>query len=125
MAGAVEGAAVSTDSQGSTTVSGSIRADDMAALDSKSALAITPSGSVTAPLVDAQAASDVTVEGSIDASQSIDVQSGGTTDIQGVIESTVGMYGDLQGIAGRALPEIEGLETPLLESDPVNSADSE
>lgn len=37
--------------------------------------------------------------------------------IQGVIESTVGMYGDLQGIAGRALPEIEGLETPLLESD--------
>lgn len=43
--------------------------------------------------------------------------------IQGVIESTVGMYGDLQGIAGRALQEIEGLETPLLESDPVDSAD--
>lgn len=37
--------------------------------------------------------------------------------IQAVIESTVGMYGDLQGIAGRALQEIEGLETPLLESD--------
>ena len=37
--------------------------------------------------------------------------------IQGVIESTVGMYGDLQGIAGHALQEIEGLETPLLESD--------
>ena len=37
--------------------------------------------------------------------------------IQGVIESTVGMYGDLQGIAGRALQEIEGLETPLIESD--------
>ena len=37
--------------------------------------------------------------------------------IQGVIESTVGMYGDLQGIAGRALKEIEGLDTPLLESD--------
>ena len=37
--------------------------------------------------------------------------------IHGVIESTVGMYGDLQGIAGRALREIEGLETPLLESD--------
>ena len=37
--------------------------------------------------------------------------------IQGVIETTVGMYGDLQGIAGRALQEIEGLETPLLESD--------
>jgi hypothetical protein len=43
--------------------------------------------------------------------------------IQGVIESTVGMYGDLQGIAGRALQEIEGLETPLLESDRVDSAD--
>lgn len=37
--------------------------------------------------------------------------------IQGVIESTVGMYGDLQGIAGRALQEIEGLETPLLEDN--------
>ncbi len=33
--------------------------------------------------------------------------------IHGVIESTVGMYGDLQGIAGRALPEIEGLN-PLM-----------
>lgn len=44
--------------------------------------------------------------------------------IQGVIESTVGMYGDLQGIAGRALPEIEGLETPLLESDVGDSGDS-
>ena len=35
--------------------------------------------------------------------------------IQGVIESTVGMYGDLQGIAGRALPAIEGLELPLID----------
>lgn len=35
--------------------------------------------------------------------------------IQGVIESTVGMYGDLQGIAGRALPSIEGLELPMLD----------
>ena len=35
--------------------------------------------------------------------------------IQGVIESTVGMYGDLQGIAGRVLPELEGLDLPLLE----------
>ena len=43
--------------------------------------------------------------------------------IQGVIESTVGMYGDLQGIAGRALQEIEGLETPLLESDVVADED--
>ena len=38
--------------------------------------------------------------------------------IHGVIESTVGMYGDLQGIAGSAIQEIEGLEIPLLESDP-------
>jgi hypothetical protein len=43
--------------------------------------------------------------------------------IQGVIEATVGMYGDLQGIAGRALQEIEGLETPLLESDVHDSDD--
>jgi hypothetical protein len=35
--------------------------------------------------------------------------------IQGVVESTVGMYGDLQGIAGKILPELEGLELPLLE----------
>ena len=40
--------------------------------------------------------------------------------IQGVIESTVGMYGDLQGIAGRALPEIEGLELPLIDLDKVD-----
>ncbi len=43
--------------------------------------------------------------------------------IQGVIESTVGMYGDLQGIAGRVLQEIEGLETPLLESEVVDRDD--
>jgi hypothetical protein len=36
--------------------------------------------------------------------------------IRGVIESTVGMYGDLQGIAGKALPEIDGLDVQLLES---------
>ncbi|WP_441252091.1 DUF2130 domain-containing protein [Tardiphaga sp. 71_E8_N1_1] len=35
--------------------------------------------------------------------------------IQGVLDSTVGMYGDLQGIAGKALPEIASLDTPLLE----------
>ncbi len=40
--------------------------------------------------------------------------------IQGVIESTVGMYGDLQGIAGRALPEIEGLELPLIDLGEVD-----
>src|SRR5262245_14461351 len=38
--------------------------------------------------------------------------------IRGVIESTVGMYGDLQGIAGKALPEIDGLDVQLLESRP-------
>jgi hypothetical protein len=44
--------------------------------------------------------------------------------INGVIDSTVGMYGDLQGIAGRALPEIEGLDVPLLEdfAEPTASA---
>ncbi len=36
--------------------------------------------------------------------------------ISGVLEATVGMYGDLQGIAGSALAEIEGLETPLLDA---------
>ncbi len=34
--------------------------------------------------------------------------------LQGVLDSTLGMYGDLQGIAGKALPEIEGLEAPML-----------
>lgn len=38
--------------------------------------------------------------------------------IQGVIESTVGMYGDLQGIAGRAMPEIDGLDILALEASP-------
>ena len=32
-----------------------------------------------------------------------------------VIEATAGMHGDLQGIAGRSLPQIEGLEMPFLE----------
>lgn len=36
--------------------------------------------------------------------------------INSVIEATVGMYGDLQGIAGRALPEIAGLELLLLDT---------
>lgn len=34
--------------------------------------------------------------------------------LAGVLSATMGMYGDLQGIAGRAMPEIEGLEVPLL-----------
>ena len=29
-------------------------------------------------------------------------------------ESTAGVYGDLQGIAGRTLPEIDGLDVKLL-----------
>ncbi|MCP4701533.1 MAG: DUF2130 domain-containing protein [Gammaproteobacteria bacterium] len=39
------------------------------------------------------------------------------TQLHGVIDTTVGLHGDLQGIAGAALQEIDGLETPLLESD--------
>ena len=30
--------------------------------------------------------------------------------IEGVIMATIGMYGDLEGIAGKAMPEIDGLE---------------
>jgi hypothetical protein len=36
--------------------------------------------------------------------------------IVSVIETTAGLYGDLQGIAGKALPEIASLDTPLIES---------
>lgn len=32
--------------------------------------------------------------------------------IEGVLMATVGMYGDLEGIAGRSMPEIDGLESP-------------
>lgn len=35
--------------------------------------------------------------------------------IEGVIMSTLGMYGDLEGIAGQAMPAIDGLVTPLLD----------
>lgn len=42
--------------------------------------------------------------------------------IQAVIEATVGMHGDLQGIAGRAIPEIEGLSLPLLADDAFSTA---
>jgi hypothetical protein len=38
------------------------------------------------------------------------------------MNSTLGMYGDLQGIAGKSLPEIEGLELPQLSSP--NSLDA-
>lgn len=37
------------------------------------------------------------------------------TQIIGVLDATVGMYGDLQGIAGASIPEIEGLDLPLLD----------
>ncbi|MBI5805594.1 DUF2130 domain-containing protein [candidate division TA06 bacterium] len=36
--------------------------------------------------------------------------------IERVMQSTVGMYGDLQGIAGKTIPEIEGLDIKMLES---------
>ena len=35
--------------------------------------------------------------------------------IEGVIMATMGMYGDLEGIAGKAMPLIDGLDTPLIE----------
>ncbi len=37
--------------------------------------------------------------------------------IQNVIDNTVGLYGDLEGIAGRAMPQIEGLELDLLANE--------
>ena len=45
------------------------------------------------------------------------------TQIRGVIESTVGMYGDLQGIAGRALPEIDSIDTLSLDYSPKSESD--
>ena len=41
--------------------------------------------------------------------------------LRGVIESTAGMYGDLQGIVGKTLPEIEGLDIPLLNAPKSDS----
>lgn len=35
--------------------------------------------------------------------------------LRGVLDSTAGLYGDLQAIAGRAMPEIESLDVPLIE----------
>ena len=43
--------------------------------------------------------------------------------IRGVIEFTVGMYGDLQGIAGRALPEIDSIDTLSLDYSPKSGSD--
>jgi len=42
--------------------------------------------------------------------------------IDRVMGSTVGMYGDLQGIAGKTLPEIEGLELKMLGDDSAASS---
>ena len=41
--------------------------------------------------------------------------------IDRVMQATAGMYGDLQGIAGKTIQQIEGLELPLLESDPARN----
>ena len=39
-----------------------------------------------------------------------------------VVDSTMGMHGDLQGIAGKAMPEIESLEIPLLDGPEQSAA---
>ncbi len=44
--------------------------------------------------------------------------------IDRVMQTTVGMYGDLQGIAGKTLPEIEGLSLDALEGPDSNEADA-
>jgi hypothetical protein len=44
--------------------------------------------------------------------------------IRGVIESTVGMYGDLQGIAGKAFPEIDGLDVQSHDSRPADEIEA-
>ncbi len=36
--------------------------------------------------------------------------------LKGVLDSSAGLYGDLRGIAGRAMPEIEGLGPFMIES---------
>jgi hypothetical protein len=43
--------------------------------------------------------------------------------ILAAVDSTVGMVGDPQGIAGKAMPELRGLDMPLLEAwrDPYTS----
>lgn len=44
--------------------------------------------------------------------------------IEGVMTSTVGMFGDLQGIAGKSIPEIEGLYFNALPS-PISNEEKE
>jgi hypothetical protein len=43
--------------------------------------------------------------------------------LNGVLDSTAGLYGDLQGIAGRAMPEIEGLDTLMIDVDVPRAAE--
>jgi hypothetical protein len=43
--------------------------------------------------------------------------------LNGVLESTAGLYGDLQGIAGRAMPEIEGLDVLMIEAGAARAAE--
>jgi hypothetical protein len=43
--------------------------------------------------------------------------------LNGVLDSTAGLYGDLQGIAGRAMPEIEGLDVLMIEASAARAAE--
>jgi hypothetical protein len=43
--------------------------------------------------------------------------------LNGVLDSTAGLYGDLQGIAGRAMPEIEGLDILMIEAGSLRAAE--
>ena len=43
--------------------------------------------------------------------------------LNGVLDSTAGLYGDLQGIAGRAMPEIEGLDLLMIEAGSARAAE--
>jgi hypothetical protein len=43
--------------------------------------------------------------------------------LNGVLDSTAGLYGDLQGIAGRAMPEIEGLDVLMIEASAPRAAE--
>ena len=43
--------------------------------------------------------------------------------LNGVLDSTAGLYGDLQGIAGRAMPEIQGLDILMIDVDVPRAAE--
>jgi hypothetical protein len=43
--------------------------------------------------------------------------------LNGVLDSTAGLYGDLQGIAGRAMPEIKGLDLLMIEASSMHAAE--